>query len=43
MWDTPDVSQCSVGVAANPLIIFSTYLDSTDAQNKTKNFTMMVS
>ena len=43
VWDTPDVSRCSVGVGANAVIVFSTYLDTTDVHNKAKNFSMMVS
>jgi len=43
VWDTPDMSQCSIGVNANPLIIFSTFLETTDAQNTAEKFTMMVS
>ena len=43
VWDTPDVSQCSVGVDTNPLIIFSTYLDTADVPNKAENFSRAVS
>ena len=43
VWDTPDLSRCSVRVNANPLIIISTYLDASDAHNEAENFSMMVS